>query len=224
MNKRARNRLIGVTVILVISIGAIFMSVGATDGAYSRTVSDIVDKPEAVGERVKVTGTVVPGSWDGKSSPMTFDIRNEGATDGPVLSVVYTGAVPSTFGDEVTAIVTGVMNEEGIFESTDMKTKCPSRYESADNAISVASLFALGDSVVGKPVQLTGFVVAGTIKPPGGQVRFSIADEGGSPSIDIAYPDGALADGMEDGSQVVLGGEDDADSGLFKATSVAMAE
>lgn len=215
--------MIGVTVILLISVAAIFVSAGASDGAYSRKVSDIAGKPEAIGERVKVTGTVIPGSWDGKSSPMRFDIRDEGATEGPMISVVYDGSVPSTFGDEVTAIVTGVMTEEGVFVSSDMITKCPSKYESADDARSVLALLSLGEAMVGTPVQLTGFVVAGTIKPPGGDVRFSIADEGGSPSIDIYYPSGALADGMQDGSQVVLGGSLDA-NGVFNATSVAMAE
>lgn len=223
MNKRAKNRLVGVTAIIIISVVAIFLSVGSGDAAYSRTVSDVVGNQEFMGERVKVTGTVISGSWDGNSSPMRFDIRDEGATTGPMISVVYTGNVPSTFGDDVTAILTGTINEDGVLESGTMITKCPSKYESATGALSVGELLETGDSVIGKSVRLTGYVVSGTIVPPGGDVRFSISDEGGTPVIDIRYPDGALPDGMEDGSQVVLGGMLDAE-GIFEAISVAMAE
>ncbi len=223
MNKRARNRLVGVTAIILISVAAIFVSVGSGDSAYSRTVSDVVGNDEMVGERVKVSGTVISGSWDGKSSPMQFDIRDEGATEGPMISVVYSGNVPSTFGDDVTAIVTGTINGDGVLESADMITKCPSKYESATDALTIAALLEKGDSVVGNSVRVTGFVVAGSIQPPGGDVRFSIADEGGSPAIDVSYPDGSLVEGMDDGSQVVLGGLLDAE-GIFEAVSVAMAE
>ena len=223
MNKRARNRLVGVTAIIVISVVAIFLSVGGGDAAYSRTVSDVVDNVEMVGERVRVTGTVIPGSWDGMSSPMRFDIRDEGESSGPMISVIYNGNVPSTFGDDVTAIVTGTVTDEGVLESADMITKCPSKYEAATDALTVAELLDQGDGAIGKPSRITGFVVEGTIQPPGGDVRFSIADESGMPVIDVHYPDGGLPDGMEAGSQVVLGGQLD-EEGVFDAVSVAIAQ
>ena len=222
MNKRARMRLIGVTAIIAISVVAIVVGVGAGDGSYSRNVSDVVGDGEAVGVRVRVTGTVIPGSWDKKSSPMRFDIRDEGATDGPALAVVYNGGVPSTFGDEVTAIITGTITPDGVLESEDMITKCPSKYESATGALTIADLLAEGESVIGKSVRVTGFVVSGTIQPPGGAVRFVIADEGGSPSVDVYY-DGALPEGMVDGSQVVLGGLLD-EQGVFDAVSVSLSD
>lgn len=153
---------------------------------------------------------------------MMFDIRDEGASDGPQISVVYNGSVPSTFGDEITAIITGVVNEEGVLESDDMITKCPSKYESATGALTVAELLAEGESVIGKSVKVTGSVVEGTIAPPGGLVRFTIADEGGSPSVDVFY-DGALPEGMFDGSQVVLGGLLD-ENGVFDAVNVALSD
>lgn len=222
MNKRARMRLIGVTAIIIISVAAIVVGVGAGDGSYSRNVSDVVGNAELAGERVRVTGTVIPGSWDKKSSPMRFDIRDEGATEGPAISVVYNGSVPSTFGDEVTAIITGVINTDGVLESEDMITKCPSKYESATGALTIAELFAEGEGVIGKSVRLTGYTVSGSVQPPGGAVRFVIADEGGSPSVDVFY-DGALPEGMVDGSQVVLGGYLD-EQGVFDAVSVSLSD
>ncbi len=222
MNKRAKIRLIGVTAIILISVVAIVAGVGAGDGSYARTVSEVTDNPDLVGERVRVTGTVIPGSWDRRSNPMRFDIRDEGATDGPQISVVYHGSVPSTFGDEIGAIITGVVNEDGVLESDDMITKCPSKYESATGALTVADLFAEGEGVIGKSVKATGFVVDGSIQPPGGPVRFTIADEDGSPSLDVFY-DGALPEGMFDGSQVVLGGLLD-EEGVFDAVNVSLSD
>ncbi|MDY0087053.1 MAG: cytochrome c maturation protein CcmE [Coriobacteriia bacterium] len=224
MNKRARVRLIGVTAIILISVVAIVWGVGAGDGSYSRSVSDVADNAEIAGERVRVTGTVVPGSWDKKSSPMRFDIRDEGETGGPQISVVYYGGVPNTFGDEVTAIITGTINEKGVLESEDMITKCPSKYESATGALTIADLLGQGDAVVGKSVRVTGYVANGSVRPPGGTVRFTITGNGGSggPTLDVFF-DGAVPEGMGDGTQVVLGGLLD-ESGVFDAVSVSLSD
>lgn len=222
MNKRARMRLIGVTAIILISVVAIFVSVGASDGAHTREVGELLGSPDLAGERVRVSGTVVPGSWDGSASPMRFDIRDRGDASGPVLPVVYSGGVPSTFGDEVTAILTGYVNDDGVLESESMMTECPSKYESADGALMVIDLQDKADDIVGLPVRLTGFVVEGTIQPPGGETRFTVSDRNGEPSVGVSYA-GALPDGMTDGSQVVLGGMLDAE-GIFEASSVSMSE
>ena len=56
------------------------------------------------------------------------------------------------------------MLEDGkTLKATEMITKCPSKYESAQGAIPVADLLLKGDSVLGKPVRATGYVKAGTI-------------------------------------------------------------
>ena len=132
MNKRARNRLIGVTAIIVIIALAVVVSTGSEDGALYRTVGDVVDNPELVGERVSVGGAVVNGSWNRESNPMEVEIREEGTDDGPVIAVRYNGGVPSTFGDGVVAIIKGTVTADGIIESDDMITKCPSKYEAEE--------------------------------------------------------------------------------------------
>lgn len=224
MNKRARNRLIGVTAIIVIIGIAVILGAGSRDGAYSRTVSDVVGDSTLVGERVRVSGAVVQGSWNRESNPMEFEIRDETATtdDGPSIKVVYNGGVPSTFGDGVVAIITGELGADGTINTDDMITKCPSKYESAKGALSVASLLADG-AAVGKPVPVTGYVV-GTIQPPGGASRFAIADsaDGSGDALPVFY-EGALPAGMVEGSQVVLGGALGED-GTYAATSVAMSD
>lgn len=224
MNKRARNRLIGVTAIVLLAIAAIFFSLGSRGGtAYYKSVEEVATDQTLVGERVKVGGAVVAGSWDKKANPMTFEIRDEAdsAGTGEVVKVVYNGPVPSTFGDGVTAIVTGELAPDGHIEAGEMITKCPSKYESATGAMPVSDLLASGASMVGKTVKATGYIKAGTIAPPGGESRFTLTnDKTGGAEVKVAY-EGALPAGMSDGSKVVLTGAVEAD-GIFVATQVAL--
>ncbi len=223
MNKRARMRLIGVTAIILIVVIAIFLTTGSKEGAYYRKVSEIVGNDEYVGERVRVGGTVVAGSWNRQSNPMIFDIRDEDTDSGPTIQVVYHGGVPSTFGDEVVAIVTGEVTEEGTIESSDMITKCPSKYESSKDAIGVSALLDKGDSMVGKTVKITGYVV-GDVTAPGGETRFYVADEkeGADEGLGVFY-DRALPAGMDTGTKVVIQGSLESD-GIFAATDVSLPE
>ena len=225
MNKRARTRLIGVTAIILIAIAAIILGAGSKQGAYYKTVKDVAQDQALVGERVRVGGAVVAGSWDKKSNPMRFAIREEGdeSASGPTIKVVYNGTVPSTFGDGVVAIVTGELGQDGTIDSNDMITKCPSKYQSATGALSVNDLVAGGSDLTGKSVKVTGYV-KGDINPPGGDVRFTISNESGGAgkTVDVFY-DGAIPAGMADGKQVVLGGSLDK-SGVFDAVSVSMSE
>lgn len=222
MNKRARTRLIGVTAIILLAVVAVIAS-GAFGGntAYSRTVEEVAADQSLVGERVKVSGTVVSGSWDKKQNPMTFSIRDEAdaAEEGPTLKVVFDGPVPSTFGDGVVAVVTGELDGEGTVTSSDMLTKCPSKYESAKGAMTVTDLLG-NEAMAGKTTKLTGFVKAGSIVAPGAGARFTITGEAdGGDEIPVVW-EGALPSGMVDGSAVVLTGM--LEEGQFVATDVAM--
>lgn len=224
MNKRARNRLVGITAIILLVIAAIFATVGMRGGAaYNMTVKQATADQASVGKRIKVGGVVVNGSWDKKTNPMTFKIRDEKDTGstGQLITVVYSGAVPSTFGDGVTAIVTGDFKAGNTIEAGEMITKCPSKYESATGAYSISQLKAKATTMVAIPIKVAGKVKAGTIVPPGGAVRFiAVNAEGATDEINVAY-EGALPDGMVDGSSVVITGELNANGG-FDATDVAM--
>lgn len=224
MNKRARNRLIGVTAIVLLAIVAIFASIGGRGGtAYYKSVDEIASDANLQGERVKVGGAVIAGSWDRKSNPMRFTIRDEADTEGTgkTVNVVYNGAVPSTFGDGVTAIVTGELSSDGSIAADEMITKCPSKYESATGALPVADLIGKGESMIGTTVKITGYVKAGTIVAPGGSERFFVTSEKtGGDEVPVVF-EGALPSGMTDASQVVITGALESD-GKFVATDVAM--
>jgi cytochrome c-type biogenesis protein CcmE len=222
VNKRARIRLIGVTAIVLIGVGAILLGAGSKDGAYYRQVSEIVADESIQGERIQVGGEVVAGSWDQQSNPMKFEIREEGIEDGETIQVVYSGGVPSTFGDGVVAILKGTVNDQGVLESDDMITKCPSKYESAAGALTVAALVEKGDDMVDKYTKVTGVVVADTIVPPGEETRFLIVSEEGTEELGIAF-EGALPAGMDTDSVVVVSGKL-GESGVFVADSVSLSE
>jgi len=223
VNKRARTRLIGVTAIILIAVAAIFLAGGNKTAAYYKTVEEAATDQALVGERVKVGGAVVSGSWDKKSNPMTFTIRDEKDQDGtgPVVKVVYNGSVPSTFGDGVVAIVTGDLAADKTITADEMITKCPSKYESAEGALPLSDLVGKGESMYGTTVKVSGFVKAGTIAPPGGGTRFVVAaTASGGDEVPVAF-EGALPEGMADGSSVVLTGAIEQD-GVFVATNVAL--
>jgi len=224
VNKRAKNRLIGVTAIVLLIIVAIFASIGSRGGtAYFKTVEEVAGDASLTDERVKVGGAVVTGSWDRKSNPMTFTIKDEADTDdsGPTVKVVYNGSVPATFGDGVTAIVTGKLSADGTIEADEMITKCPSKYESAVGAMPVGDLVGKGDSMVGTTVKATGYVKAGTIVAPGGAERFVLTNDAtGGAEVSVVF-EGALPSGMTDGSKLVLTGAIEAD-GKFVATDVSL--
>jgi len=226
VNKRAQMRLLGVTAIILLAVAAIFFSLQSRGGtAYYKTVKEISTDSSLSGERVKVGGAVVTGSWDRKSNPMKFVIRDEAdkASSGPTVNVVYNGAVPSTFGDGVTAIVTGELSSDGTIEADEMITKCPSKYESATGVIPVGDLVGKGESMVGKPTKATGYVKAGTIVAPGADARFIVTTaKGGTDDVKVVF-EGALPSGMTGDSQVVLTGAIEAD-GKFVATDVALTQ
>ncbi|MCL2491836.1 MAG: cytochrome c maturation protein CcmE [Coriobacteriia bacterium] len=224
MNKRARNRLIGISVIIVLGVIALFATLSANTSSYNMTVAEAA-QAENVGKRVKVSGIVVNGSWDRRTNPMRFEIRDEDDTDGTgaVITVVYAGAtVPSTFGDGVTAIVTGEMEDDATIRSSEMITKCPSKYESATDAYKVLQLKERADAMIGVPVRVAGFVKDGKVNPPGSAVRFILVDEQGSPAeLNVTFED-ALPDEVEStDTKLVLTGEMNS-NGAFDAVSVAL--
>jgi len=217
-------RLIGVTAVILIAIVAVVVVSGNTSGAYSSTVADVTKDPALVGERVKVGGAVVPASWDKQSNPMRFVIKDEKDTagTGPTVKVIYTGGVPSTFGDGVVAIVTGELGADGTIKATEMITKCPSKYESAEGALPIADLVKSGESMYGKTVKATGFVKPGSLGAANDDPRFIVVTnvDGTGASVPVSFT-GVLPSGMQDGSQVVLTGALEKD-GVFVATDVAM--
>jgi len=116
---------------IVIIVGAlsylIFSGVKDTM-VYYLTIDELQAKvPDVYGERVRVSGTVVPG---------TIVIDNTGKlefqmTDGNnKIDINYSGIIPDIFADEVEAVVEGSYTKDKVFNADVLLAKCPTKYES----------------------------------------------------------------------------------------------
>ena len=128
--------------------------------------------------KIQVTGNVVDNSFEIGQNKLTFDIYDPTAdpTGASLLHVRYDGGVSATFGNEVTAICTGKKDASGMLVCSELVTKCPSKYESAEGSLSISDLIAYGDTVIDKPVKMHGTVKAGTISSVGAAERFIVHD------------------------------------------------
>ncbi|HEX9094439.1 MAG TPA: cytochrome c maturation protein CcmE, partial [Coriobacteriia bacterium] len=158
MNKRARNRLIiGAAIIVVIGAAGFMLAMG--DSQEIKSVAALAKEGDkAVGVRMKVTGLVIGESWNGKSNPMRFDIKDESTSTAQplVLGVEYTGVAPGGFGDKTKATLTGEMGKDGVFRATDMLTVCPTKYQTAQ-VMSVDQMLA-DKAIVDQTVKVSGYV------------------------------------------------------------------
>ena len=95
---------------------------------YYLTIDELQAKvPEVYGERVRVSGTVVPGTIiKENNSDIKFQI-----TDGTsVIDVKYSGIIPDIFADDVEAVVEGNYTDQKVFIADVLLAKCPTKYES----------------------------------------------------------------------------------------------
>lgn len=220
MNSKTKRRLGVVTGIIVIVLIVVLAVVGGNSAAKTVSVAEAI---ELSGDnKIQVTGNVVENSFDIQGDVLTFQIYDADADPSAVkqLNVRYDGGVSATFGNDVTAICTGKKNAEGVLNCSELVTKCPSKYESAEGALSIADLLGYGDAVIDKPVKVSGSIKAGTLASVSSAERFIIEDGKSGDELRVKYS-GALADDVADGSSVVLTGSLGSD-GSFTATDVAL--
>jgi cytochrome c-type biogenesis protein CcmE len=220
MNKRARNRLIGVTAIILILAAVLLVTLLPSGSSYTQTVKAIATDSKLVGTRVKVTGTVVPGSWDKKTNPMVFKIRDEGTTAGAEATVTYNGSAPNTFGSGTVAILTGTVDKLGAITANEMLTKCPSKYQTTSDSATVADLLS---SPSGTPMRVSGYLKPSSLKDASAATRFVLATtaSGTGKSVPVAFT-GAMPSGTKDGVQIVVFGK--LTNGTFVASDVSLAQ
>ena len=220
MNAKMKRRLGAVTGIIVIVLVLVLAVVGGNSAARTVTVAEALELQDD--SKIQVTGNVVENSFIIDGDTLTFKIYDtEADSNGEnPLDVRYDGGVSATFGNDVTAICTGKKSAEGVLVCSELVTKCPSKYENAANALSVAELLAYGDRVLDKPVKVEGVMKAGTLAGVDAAERFVIVDEQAGAELHVKYA-GALSDETGEGSVVVLTGSIGED-GKFTATDVAL--
>jgi len=222
VNKRAKQRLIGVTILIFVAVGALILFSDFSGGTATKTsVAQALTEADLVGSQVEVSGQVVAGSWVSGANPFVFEIEDSEDPDSGRLRVVWNEVVPGSFGDGTTATITGVLEEDGSINAKYLVTKCPSKYESATGALLVSDAIGRSEELLGVTLKVTGVVVGGSVQPAGFSPRFQIADNAdGANPLDVAFA-GGLSDEFGDGVKVVITGSLEAD-GVFQATEVAL--
>ena len=219
MNAKMKKRMIAVSGVIVIVLILVLAFVGGNTAATTMSIAEAAENPQA-GQKVQVSGNVVQDSFSTSNDVLTFKIYDPEGDPATQLEVRYDGAASCTFGNDVTAICTGKINDAGVLECSELVTKCPSKYENADSALTVEQLLGYGESVYGNVVKVAGSVGAGSLKAAGQGDRFILVDAETGDSMPVVF-EGALSDGIADGSAVVLTGSLGAD-GKFAATDVAL--
>lgn len=227
MNAQMKKRMAIVGGVIVIVVILLLAFLGGGNAAKVTSVQDALNG-DLEGKKVQVTGQVVENSYSVDSNgSLSFDIAAEDdVAQATTLHVVYDKGVSSTFGNGVTAICTGHM-ENGTLNCSELVTKCPSKYENSSEALTVSQLLSYDSSKMeGKTVKVTGYV--SSLGDATAKVRFVLSDEEDAASSDgstlnIEYT-GALSDDVTDGVQVVVTGSLADDNGSFMATDVALSK
>ena len=216
-----KRRVVVVSGIIVLVVIVVLAIVAGGSAAKSITVAEAASGGFA-GKKVQVAGNVVPGSFSITEHAVTFSVYDPDDPKGSAtLPVAYDGAVSATFGNDVAAIVTGLMDADGTLYATQLVTKCPSKYESGVDALTVARVLEYGGQIVDKPVKVAAVLVPGSLTVPGGAVRFVLADDASAATILKVQYDGAIPDAVTDGTPLIVTGSLGAD-GVFHATDVAL--
>lgn len=88
--------------------------------------------PELQERGFRVSGSVVRGSYASSADELlhTFEVYDPSAPE-VILTVHFRHPIPDTFSDsgEVEVVMEGRYKGDGIFEATEVLTKCGSRYE-----------------------------------------------------------------------------------------------
>lgn len=219
MNAKTKRRMVVVTGVIVIVLVVILAVVGGTSSAKTVSVAEAATGNYA-DQKIQVSGNVVENSFVTEGNVLTFDISDPDDSMAQQLRVRYEGDVSATFGNDVTAICTGKIGQDGVLNASELVTKCPSKYENSASALTVSQLTGYGDEVVDKPVKVTGAVKSGTLKAAGAGDRFALVDPDNGEELAVEY-DGAISEDVKDGATLVLTGSMNA-QGKFTATDVAL--
>ena len=220
MNTKTKRRMVAVTGVIVIVLIVVLAVVGGNSAARTVTVAEAL---ELQGDgKIQVSGNVAENSFSIEGDVLTFKIYDPEADPAAsqLLDVRYDGGVSATFGNDVSAKCTGKKNEAGVLNCSELVTKCPSKYEKAEGSLTIPDLLGYGDSVVDKPVKVSGVMKAGSLAGVDAKERFVLVDEASGGELRVKYA-GALSDETGEGAAVVLTGSIGSD-GSFTATSVAL--
>ena len=120
---------IGISVI-VVALGFLAWLGYGESKTYYHTIAELQTlKGSALNQRMRVGGTVAPGSIRRLTGRVDFVLEGEGKS----LPVSYIGSdpLPDTFVDKSQALVEGRPGADGRFVAEHVQAKCASKYEAA---------------------------------------------------------------------------------------------
>jgi len=133
---------IGIGVIVVSMAALAWLGYGESK-TYYHTIAELPSlQGSARAHRLRVGGTVEPGSIKHAPGRVNFVLLGEGKT----LPVSYVGSdpLPDTFIDKSQALVEGSLASDGSFVAEQVQAKCASKYEAAPGAAPGATGAAAG--------------------------------------------------------------------------------
>ncbi|HLZ90250.1 MAG TPA: cytochrome c maturation protein CcmE [Candidatus Acidoferrum sp.] len=116
--------------IIVVSLGFLAWLGYGESKTYYHTIAELPALHGAArSHRIRVGGTVEPGSIKRLSGRVDFVLAGEGK----LLPVSYVGSepLPDTFVDKSQALVEGSLQNNGEFVAEHVQAKCASKYEAA---------------------------------------------------------------------------------------------
>jgi len=151
-NKKNIKLIIGIA---LIAAALLYLVISSTlsQSQYFMTVAEIKDgQAELVGKNIRMSGVVLGDtiSYDPQTLDLSFEVAQipgdhqlikdmggmsvvlaQAAHDPtlPKTQVHYKGPRPDLLKDEAQAIMTGALDESGVFQVSELLLKCPSKYE-----------------------------------------------------------------------------------------------
>jgi len=142
-------------ILILAAIVYLIISSSQANAQYFLTVNELNTKAkEMSGREIRISGAVVGDSikFDPNTLDLTFDVvhipgdnaeidkmgglaevLHQAVTDKSLkhLQVIYNGPKPDLLKNEAQAIMTGTLDDKGVFHANELLLKCPTRYDEA---------------------------------------------------------------------------------------------
>ncbi|MDX1991915.1 MAG: cytochrome c maturation protein CcmE [bacterium] len=137
-------------VLIIAAVAYLLVSGTASSARRSMTIDELLANPDLVGQTIRLTGAVVGSTIREEGEVLTFTIAHiprdtddlaqtlHLASNDPTLqrvTVRYEGPRPDLLQHEAQALLSGSLDENGVFHANELLLKCPSRFEEGAPAL-----------------------------------------------------------------------------------------
>ncbi len=122
-------------IVIIIAVFSLLLTSIPSFASTEVDLTDILNNPENYVDKFILTeGFLIENSidWNSSTIELNFKIKDE---NDRTLAVHYNGVSPDNFSDGIIVILNGNIKQNGIFETEQLLTKCPSKYESENQSV-----------------------------------------------------------------------------------------